>query len=569
MRTICTPEEAKSKLSNFKDLEFREHQESVIKFVTESKRKFTIVKARTGFGKSLAAMVAGVMAGDLTYLVQSKYLQEQIVSDFPEVSSIWGRNNYTCATNPDKTCELCLATKTNPCRASCPYKLAKENALAASYRCMNFSYFISEVQFAGRFSGNPFTVVDEADALENTLLNNVALVFTERNLFKLGLQDGPKRKTSTSHTGLDAWKSFGEEALEQSTFEHKRIQKEIESINPDNEDLLLSKMREMKTFVHIAEKSQIFLNNMDKHWVYEEVPRYGSRQAQYIFKPTWLSPELSNEFLFKHSDSWLLISATFLPMVVLCKQLGIDPDEIDYMEVPSTFDPERSPVHVWPVANLVSTKMAEETPKLIKAIKIILNWHKGERGLLHTVSYKLCKEIVEGVNSSRLITHDSSNRKEIMGEFQDEYNGLRKDAVLVSPSAERGISLDGDKCRFIICCKMPFLSLGDKVVSARLYGGGDIGKLWYRADAMTTVEQQAGRGMRGEDDQVVTYLLDYQIEKVYEKSPLLWSEAFRDSVTWGENELLIEMEKVVDVDDGGMYDKVGTMAGDMVDGDDW
>jgi Rad3-related DNA helicase len=61
---------------------------------------------------------------------------------------------------------------------------------------------------------------------------------------------------------------------------------------------------------------------------------------------------------------------------------------------------------------------------------------------------------------------------------------------------------------------------------------------------MTTVEQQAGRGMRGEEDRVVTYLLDYQIEKVYEQNPLLWSEAFRDSVTWGENELLAEMEKV-------------------------
>jgi Rad3-related DNA helicase len=534
MRTICTAKEAKGKLSNFRDREFRKYQLDVINFVTKSKRRIKVVKARTGFGKSLAAMVCGVMAGDVTYLVQSKFLQMQIVSDFPEVQSIWGRGNYECATNPDKTCELCLATKTNPCKSICPYKTAKEKALEARYRCCNFSYFINEVQFAGRFSGNPFTVVDEADALENSLLNNVALVFTERNLFKLGLQDGPRRKTSTSATGLDAWKSFGEEALRRSKNESKKIQQEIDRINPKEEDLLLSKMRELKVFVHIAEKSEIFLSNMDKHWIYEEVPRYGSRQAQYIFRPTWLSPDLSDKFLFRHSDSWLLISATFLPMVVLCKQLGIDQDEVDYMEVPSTFDPERSPVHVWPVANLVSSKMEEETPKLIKAIKTILSWHKGERGLIHTVSYKLCKDIIEGVNDPRLITHDSSNRKDIMGGFQDEFGGLAKDAVLVSPSAERGISLDGDKCRFIICCKMAFLSLGDKVVAARLYGGGSIGKLWYRAEAMLTLEQQCGRGMRGEDDEVVSYLLDFQIDKVYKQSPLLWSQSFRDSISWDE-----------------------------------
>ena len=536
-----TANEAKGRLSNFRDFEFREHQEEVVDWVVNSKRRFKIVKARTGFGKSLAAMICGVMVGDVTYLVQSKFLQTQITSDFPEVSSIWGRNNYVCAKNPERTCDVCLATKDNPCLQPCHYKTAKQEALDARYRCCNFAYFVNEVQFAGRFSGNPFTIVDEADALENSLLQNVALVFTERNLFKLGLQGGPKRKTSTSNSGLEAWRSFGEKAFEQATLMHKKIGREIEKIDPKEEDLLLAKIKEAKTFIHIAEKSEIFLNNMDKHWVYEEVPRYGSRQAQYVFKPTWLSPELSDKFLFQHSDNWLLISATFLPLVVLCKQLGIDRDEVDYMEVPSTFDPERSPINVWPVANLVSSKMVEETPKLIQAIKILLDKHKGERGLLHTVSYKLCNEIIKGVGSDRLIAHNSSNRKEIMSDFQDEFSGLPDDAVLVSPSAERGISLDGDKCRWIVVCKCPFLSLGDKVVAARLYGSGDIGKLWYKAEALLTVEQQCGRGMRGEDDQVVSYLLDFQIDKLYKQSPLLWSQAFRDSVTWGENELLAEM----------------------------
>jgi ATP-dependent DNA helicase DinG len=541
---MLTPTEAKSRLSNFRDKPFRPHQSETIQWVMSGEKRFRIVKARTGFGKSLLAMVCGVMSGDLNYLVTSKYLQTQVTSDFPEVKSIWGRNNYTCQTDNSRTCDQCLATEQSPCGKPCLYKIAKKKALEAPYRTLNMQYFISEVLYAGRFSGKPFTVVDEADNLEKVLTSNIVLSFTERSLYRLGLVEGPSRKTVTSHDGLSSWMDFATEALNRSANVYKKIEREIESIGDDNSDdeYKLKKMREHKHFLQLNERCKLFLDNVDKNWKLEEIPRNGSRQGQLNFKPVWLTPELAEKFIWRHSNTWVLISATFPVLPVLCKQLGIDPDDIEdheIHEVPSTFPPENSPVYLWPVANLTAKSMEAETPKIIEAVKTILSWYPNSRGLIHTVSYSLCDQIIKGVNSPRLVTHTSENRQDIINGYIDGFDKDDPDnAVLISPSAERGLDLRDDLCRFIIICKNPFLSLGDKIVSARLFGSGAVGKLWYQSDAMTTIEQQAGRGMRSATDHVDTYILDEQVNRLYTQKPSLWSKSFSNCISWDENKLL-------------------------------
>ena len=536
---MLTPTEAKSKLSKFADRPFRQFQESAIDFIMGSQKRFKIVRARTGAGKSLISMVCGVMAGDLTYLVQSKFLQSQIVNDFPNVASVWGRANYQCLSNKDKNCNECLSTKQNPCpqKGSCLYATAKQKALESPYRVLNFNYMISEIEYAGRFSGFPFSVIDEADALESVLSDSITLTFSERSLYRLGLQDGPGRKTATSNSGLSSWREFGETALQRATKVHKDIQSQIDSIGDGDDELKLSKIREAKHFIQIVERCKIFLNNMDKNWIYEEVPRSGSRQAQYIFKPVWLTPELSNRYLWRHSDSWTLVSATFLPIPILAKQLGIDTDEIDFLDVPSTFDPERSPVYMCPVADVTAKNMDIAVPILVKAIKKILKLHPNSRGIIHAVSWQLCQKIMEGVNSPRLITHTSQNRQEVINEFMKEDSIYPIDSCLCSPSSERGLDLRDDLCRWVVVIKCPYPNLGDKLTSSRLYSG-EIGRVWYQALSLSVVEQMAGRAMRSSTDSAVTYILDAQVNKLYTQRPSLFSKSFQEQIAGESIDLL-------------------------------
>lgn len=535
MNITCSPDEAKSRLSRFKDKPWRMYQKDAVKFTMESDKKFVVLDAPTGSGKTIIGMTCGVMAGLSNYLCSTKMLQEQIKNDFTESVVLFGRNNYPCLLDNTKTCEQCVSTKANPCSIihKCLYKVAKNKALDSSLRTLNYMYLLKEVQFAGRFSGTPFTVIDEIDALEQVLIGVVSLQFTERSLFRLGLQDGPYRKTVTAKDGLSSWKEFGKEALYRSKSIYEKLDKEIDTFERIEDDWHFQKIRERDHFKHLNEQCQIFLNNVGPDWILENVERQGSRQATTLFRPLWLTAELSNSFLFRHSEKFLLMSATCLPKPIFCKTLGLDPDDVDWKTLPSNFPVERRPIHVWPVAEVTHKNTDNAIPKLVKAIKKILAWHPHEKGLIQGVSYSLCRKIFDELKSDRIKIHTPQDRQEVLEEFMVNDD----DSVFLSPSCERGVSLEGSKCEFVICIKAPYLSLMDKVTSLRLYSS-KIGQVWYKANMMMSVVQSCGRGMRSADDHCVCYLIDSKISEVYTKSPSLWPPWFADAVSFTDNGLL-------------------------------
>ena len=530
-----TPEQTKNTLSKFSGKSFRPLQEEAIRFAMESDKRFIIIEAPTGAGKSLLGMTCGVMGGQSNYLCSTKILQTQLVTDFPEARNLWGRNNYRCTLDPTKMCDSCIATKKNPCSHPCPYKIAKADAIAAPLRIMNYAYYLTEANAVGRFRDTPLTIIDEADALEGTLVGHIALSFTERTLFRLGLEMGPKRKTADAKDGIESWKEFVGIAQERATEIWKKLTEEIDGFDTIKEDWQLQKIRERDHFSNTVSRCKMFIRNVDRDWLMEEIERQGSRQAVTTFRPLWVTMDLAEEFLWQHSGKWILMSASFLPIPVVCKTLGIDQSEVAYKAIPSNFPIERRPINIWPVASMTYKTQEIETPKLISGIKKILVRHPNERGIIHCVSYNLGKTIIDRVRDKRLFTHSSADRQETVDMFT---GASQPNAVLVSPSLTRGLSLAGDLCRFVIVAKAPFLSVGDKVVSQRLYGSGQIGKLWYESQMMLDVLQACGRGMRSADDYCVCYLIDEQVNRVYRSKPNLWPAWFTEAENWDDNPLI-------------------------------
>jgi Rad3-related DNA helicase len=171
--------------------------------------------------------------------------------------------------------------------------------------------------------------------------------------------------------------------------------------------------------------------------------------------------------------------------------------------------------------------MAVEVPKLITRIKGIIDERPNVKGLIHAVSFKLAREIYDGVGSNRLLIHDSANRQDVLEEFMESKEPL----VLISPSMERGVSLSMDLCRFIIVAKAPFLYLGDKIVSARVYSS-KLGSEWYSAVMLTTVLQMTGRGMRSKQDFCESFILDEQFSRVLYAKPNYLPEWWREAIVW-------------------------------------
>ena len=437
-----TPEEAKGRLENFRDKPFRSNQKEAIEFAANSPQPFKIIEAPTGSGKSLMGMTLAMMNRKTNYLCGTKILQSQLSEDFPEGVTLWGRDNYTCLKNDEFTCNHCTATRFDPCNEECVYKREKSRALESQVRILNYSYYLSEVQYAGKFRNSDLTIIDEADSLESTLIGFISLEFTDSDLFKLGMANGPRRKTTDAKDGVQSWIEFGEVAHAKSKRKAAELKAEVDSWDTIEEEWQLRTMKELERMVHINERCAMFLDNVDKSWILEQQDRVGKFQGKLIFRPLWITPELAEKYLWKHSKSWVLMSAAFLPKPVLAKILGIDEGDMDWGTVPSTFPIENRPINIWPVCDLKYSNMKEEVPKLIKGIRKVLNRHRGQKGLIHCSSYSLAKMIVEGVDDERLITHGNKDRQAVV----DHFVGSHGDAVLVSPSLERGINLPDDQC---------------------------------------------------------------------------------------------------------------------------
>lgn len=516
-------DEAKRCFVNYSDKPWRINQREACEFILNSTKKWVIVEAEPGSGKSLISMACGLANGSLTYAVHSKYLQTQVVSDFPEANILWGRANYQCQRNEFLTCGDCSHTKGNPCphkKKTCYYDEAKELVLNSKLKILNYDYLISEVLYVGQFAGDSMYIIDEADNLESSLIDFTTLSFTPYALRRLGLSE-PERKSANSKKGVTPWKDFGNIAKERATELIDNLTAEIDSYGKRNDvsEQQIARIRERTKIIRLAERIDIFLSQVDESWIYE------NNNGKISFKPLWITEPMANEFLWNIGKKFVLLSASFLPLEIQCRVLGIPSDEVDFLRVPSTFPPERRPIYLNPVANITAKTMQEELPKLCTEINTILSKHPTEKGIIHTNSYKLANDIISTCNNTRLITHSSFDRQEAISNFKE----TNKPLVLVSPSIERGVSLQDSYCEFVIYAKCPYLNLGDKIVSNRVYSGG-MGQLWYTSMTAQAIIQGSGRGFRHKDDKCAVYLLDAQIDKLVKKNPTLFPASWKDSI---------------------------------------
>lgn len=521
-----TPTEAKSKFSNYRNLPFREYQEEAVKFILESDKRFIFLEAPTGAGKSLCGMVSAAAMGGVTYSVHSKTLQTQITQDFPEARSLFGRSNYLCLRDDNLSCDECSHSRQTPCEKKnrgCIYEAEKKKVLASRFRILNYDLLLSEVNYVGKFSNSPFNIVDEADNLEGALIDFSALTFTSYGLGRLSLTsyiESLKKTSKDTDKLLSSWKKFAEAALVRASKIIKKLSTLIDTFhNPFSLDQV-KMIKERISVNRLLTKIDLFVRNADESWLFDD-----SQINKWIFRPLWLTPELAEEFIWKHAKQWMLMSASFLPLHLECKRLGIPIDETDYKRLPSTFPVFRRPIYIESAANLTAKTMDEETPKLVARIKEIINSRPNVKGLIHTVSYKLADVIMEDVNSSRLLTHNGQNRQEILDIFIESNQPL----ILVSPSMIRGASFSGDYCRFIIVAKCPFLNLADRIVSARLYSS-KLGQEWYESSMLLDVLQATGRGFRSADDFCESYILDSNFKRVFLRKPLHLPEWWKDAV---------------------------------------
>jgi Rad3-related DNA helicase len=161
-------------------------------------------------------------------------------------------------------------------------------------------------------------------------------------------------------------------------------------------------------------------------------------------------------------------------------------------------------------------------PKIARAVQEILREHSGVKGIIHCHSYKIVSYLRKHIKDKRLLFHGSDDRDEVL----KKHVAAKTPTVLVSPSMSEGVDLKGDLARFQVILKVPYPSLGDKLVRKRMHKWD----WWYPMQTVKTVVQAVGRAVRSADDHAVTYILDADWSRFESKHGELLPKGFKDCI---------------------------------------
>jgi Rad3-related DNA helicase len=217
------------------------------------------------------------------------------------------------------------------------------------------------------------------------------------------------------------------------------------------------------------------------------------------------------------ADHFVFLSATLPPADELCRELGLNREEMLYIEVDTPFAAEKSPIHILEVAKMNYKELDAAIPKIVQVVEAILEEHPNEKGIIHTGNYRIAKDILSQIDKKlkpRLIARDVGDMKVHNSQLLKQHYETNKPTVLLSPSMTTGIDLKDDLARFQIIVKLPFPSLADPRIKKK----SDIYPDWYLMQMWIEILQAAGRATRNEEDYSITYILDGSFSYFLNKS---------------------------------------------------
>lgn len=530
-------------IENFPFKEARHNQLELISEILnafESDKRYVILEAGTGTGKSAIAATLGQILQPAYILTMTKQLQRQYSDEFG-YAQVKGRNNFSCLDSGSlNSCDqgTCQTIRTSD-EFACPYGIKIENntkqkdlkkdentnfynipfTFKSSERCpywnqksiaiqepvtlLNYDYAYLELNYVQHFQKRNIMILDEAHNIEDKIMHKLELNIYNKQLQKDINQIIPKEMMSYSQ--IKDWIAF--------------LEAIFDSYNEINTTMLTKQKADRIN--HTKRKIKEITENIKKepeNWVVD------NESESVSFKPLKIN-NYAEKTLFQYADKILFMSATILDKDLFCKWLGLNPEDVYYIKSESPFKKEYRPIHMKLVGSMAKRALWHTAPKTIPVVREIMDKHKDEKGLIHTNSYKCQKYITDHIREQRILSHTPKNREKVLEKFEKSKNPY----VLVSPSMSEGVDLPYEKCQFQIIYKVPYPYLGDKQINERK----NIDPQWYAYKTIMTLMQAYGRGMRAENDHCDTYILDKNIQNLLRNKMYrhLIPKFFREAIT--------------------------------------
>ena len=546
-----TIEQLEIQLEEFKSIFFGEdfvwrkgQKEAVVEIINAyyNGTKTVILDAPVGSGKSIIGMAVAwilnqeekkgfILASDLA-------LQEQYEKDFSKSRIHWGSikgiDNYLCTDNMEKnslgTCRIRnKPAKRMHCYDSCPYYSARDMAAGSPTALLNYAYWLIMMNYVNTSIDEPpfpprdFTICDEGHKILDIVQSHYSPRFDPKTIEKLD----------------KLTYFFRLYKLHDHTKDFNDIKEDIESLyKTENQDDLHEILIEIKN--NLQQNYRVtwekFKDKVKEDYPHDDPPKewkealrlcdwvkdlhckvddYNDIIEQTSTRNIVKNPTGKDELTFncleesymmqKYFHQWtgftVLMSATFADPSNYLKSISLK--SAKYIKMASHFDFTKSPIYFYNQRRMTYNQIEGNLPWLFETINKILDDHHHQSGIIHTASYDLALKIHNGLshkNKRRVLVYNGTEEKRQVLEMLK----VNKDKVLIGPSLLEGLDLKDEWSRFQIFAKVPYLSLGDRFVAAKL----KINPEWYRWKAIINILQGTGRSVRSEDDWAVTYILD-------------------------------------------------------------
>jgi ATP-dependent DNA helicase DinG len=548
----------------------RETITSIVEAYIEDPESTVVIDAPTGTGKSLIAMWCSYIfkeMGKRGYLLTSDLsLQDQYEHDFYKFKLGWpsirGIDNYDCHVNGLKfslgECRMRnmgyeQAEKQLQCAAKCDYIQTRKRSIDLPVTLLNYSFWLIQRNYVAKraiereveppFGPRDFVFFDEAHQVDQIVQNH----FTPR--IPLNLVD----------TLMEVRKFLKSVQLEYPHVSPVILQEIVDDLfkSQDN-SVLFIKLKQLKQYLHSYRKTKNDVDKLAKKQFGKNLEKpmtagYRKAYGRYdfikdiyckiddyieIIKDAGVDSmvfdqkekevrfmcikesKMIQKYLHEQARFKVFMSATIGSPHDFVKIMGIKKAKI--IRLDEQFSYQKSPIVFVNKYKLSFRERENNFKHVANMLDKIIEKHKGQRGIIHTGSYSFSTQILEhSRHRSRLIKYTDSRQKKMSIEAFKSNPG----SILIGPSILEGLDLKDDISRFQVFFKVPYPSLGDPLIKAKLKAQPN----WYNWKTVISLLQGVGRSVRNENDWAVTYILDACFESLL-MTPNVFPESFKNRI---------------------------------------
>lgn len=465
--------------------DWRPLQRLAIRTILYAKTPHIVVNAPTGSGKStLGAALTRLDQRRQIILTATNGLLTQY-DTFPFLVEVKGASNYKCLAAHDEFKRYFpfksarVMCDDGPCHSGetctlkdhgCLYFDHVRAFLAAQAGKTNYAMWLASRTYARGLGVAQRLICDEAHALPEQLMS------AHRIEISKGLLQQAR------HPGtLAAWKSWA----------HAKLA-DMNSTAGDRDDLRMLRDRTVRTLTRLSQ--------VDRNWAWDEQPN-----GTVAFEPT--IPRLLMPSL-QHLDPYssiVYLSATITPHTL--DLLGVDRSDVTFFEMKSYFPRERRPVYLVRGGRVDFRMTDAARGHWLDTMASLCHARRDRSGIIHSVSFVRAEEIYDGLSSRTDVEHRTfllHRRGQSAADVVAIFKRSPRGTILISPSVMTGFDFPYTQCEFQIIAKVPFPDTRSRIMKARIRAT----KGYRDVLTMTTLVQACGRGMRAEDDQCETFIVD-------------------------------------------------------------